>query len=64
MIAMSDVITFVVDATGYQNNGLTTQNPNLTGTYPGPSNRDNDAPYAPPTRGTGTQVGSTYSSPN
>ncbi|KAG6375823.1 hypothetical protein JVT61DRAFT_2680 [Boletus reticuloceps] len=43
---MSDVITFVVDATGYQNNGLATQNPphqNLTGTYPGPSNRDNDA---------------------
>ncbi|KAF8129254.1 hypothetical protein EV363DRAFT_1264298 [Boletus edulis] len=52
----------------YQNNfGLTIQNPphlNLTGTYSGPSNRDNDAPYAPPTRGTGTQGGPTCSSPN
>ncbi|KAF8437550.1 hypothetical protein L210DRAFT_3546053 [Boletus edulis BED1] len=28
---------------GTRTNGLTTQNPNLTGTYPGPSNCDNDA---------------------
>ncbi|KAF8129239.1 hypothetical protein EV363DRAFT_1399989 [Boletus edulis] len=34
---------------GTRTNGLTTQNPNLTGTYPGPSNRDNDAPSDRPT---------------
>ncbi|KAF8129270.1 phosphoesterase family-domain-containing protein [Boletus edulis] len=60
---VNNVFAFVADATGYQNNGLTTQNLpllNLTGTYPGPLNPNDYAPWASPTNGTGAGGGPTY----
>ncbi|KAF8437576.1 phosphoesterase family-domain-containing protein [Boletus edulis BED1] len=64
---VNNVFAFVADATGYQNNGLTTQGLpllNLSGTYPGPLNPNDYAPWASPTNGTGAGGGPTYFSSN
>ncbi|KAF8437579.1 phosphoesterase family-domain-containing protein [Boletus edulis BED1] len=64
---LNNVFAFVADKTGYQNNGLTTENLpplNLTGTYPGPLNPNDYAPYPPPTNGIGAGGGPTYFPPN
>ncbi|KAG6375814.1 hypothetical protein JVT61DRAFT_2671 [Boletus reticuloceps] len=64
---LNNVFAFVADKTGYQNNGLTTENLpllNLTGTYPGPLNPNDYAPYPPPTNGIGAGGGPTYFRPN
>ncbi|KAN0073780.1 Phosphoesterase family domain containing protein [Tylopilus felleus] len=64
---VSNVFAFVADATSYQNNGLTTQNLpvlNLTGTYPGPLNPSDYAPWSAPVNGTGAGGGPTYFPPN
>ncbi|KAN0073778.1 Phosphoesterase family domain containing protein [Tylopilus felleus] len=64
---VSNVFAFVAEQTHYKNNGLTTKDLpllNLTGTYPGPLNPNNWAPWPAPVNGTGAGGGPTYINPS
>ncbi|KAF8557382.1 hypothetical protein OG21DRAFT_1520464 [Imleria badia] len=65
---VSNVFTFVANATSYQNNNLTTKGlplMNLTGTIPGALNPDAYVPYlAPNVNTTGAGGGPTFVAPN